>query len=147
MNETLRPNNTPLEKLKDTGLELADRSQDIRGRKIVDASGTDIGHISGLFIDEGERKVRMLEVSAGGFLGIGDHHVLVPVEAITSVAEDQVHVNETRDRVTHSPAYNPNIVDRPANDFWSPYYGYYGIAPYWGNGYLYPNFRVWPLVV
>jgi sporulation protein YlmC with PRC-barrel domain len=144
MNETVRPNNTPLEKLKDAGLELADRSQDIRGRKVVDASGTDIGHVSGLFIDEGERKVRMLEVSAGGFLGVGDHHVLVPVEAITSVEKDQVHVNETRDRVIHSPAYNPQIVEPPTNDFWGPYYGYYGMSPYWGSGYRYPNFGMWP---
>jgi sporulation protein YlmC with PRC-barrel domain len=143
MKSTALPNTTPLEKLRDTGLELADPLQDIRGRKVVDADGTDIGHISGLFIDEGERKVRMLEVRVGGFLGVGDHHVLLPVEAITAVAKHEVRVNESRDRLVHSPAYNPELIDAPENDFWGPYYGYYGMAPYWGNGYLYPNFGRW----
>jgi sporulation protein YlmC with PRC-barrel domain len=141
MTQQQRRRNTALEKLSDTGLSLADSSQDIRNRKVIDRLGEEIGHVSGLFIDQDERKVRMLEIRAGGFLGIGDRHVILPVDAITSVTKDEVHVNQTGERVAHSPAYDPTlIVDTPAQDFWEPYYGYYGLSPYWGAGYMYPEF-------
>jgi hypothetical protein len=61
--------------------------------------------------DAAERKVRILEVRAGGFLGLGDKHFLLSVDAVTSVGEDAVHVNETRERIVHSPAYDPHLVD------------------------------------
>jgi sporulation protein YlmC with PRC-barrel domain len=132
--------NTALEKLNNTGLSLADSSQDIRNRKVIDRLGEEIGHVSGLFIDQDERKVRMLEIRAGGFLGIGDRHVLLPVDAITSVTKDEVHVNQTGERVAHSPTYDPTLfAETPAQDFW-PYYGYYKLSPYWGAGYMYPEF-------
>jgi sporulation protein YlmC with PRC-barrel domain len=131
---------TELQKLDDTGLTLDDDRQDIRGRRLVDGAGEAIGHVSNLFIDAGERKVRMLEVRAGGFLGLGDKHFLLPVEAITSVDTDIVHVNETRERIIHSPVYDPQLVPEPAREYWEPFYGYYGLPPFWGNDYLYPGF-------
>jgi sporulation protein YlmC with PRC-barrel domain len=131
---------TELQKLADTGLTLDDARQDIRGRKIIDQRGEAIGHVSNLFIDAGERKVRMLEVRAGGFLGLGDKHFLLPVDAVTRVEADAVHVNETRERIVHSPVYNPQLVEAPTREYWEPFYGYYGLSPYWGNGYLYPGF-------
>lgn len=132
--------NAELAKLSETGLTLADSMEDIRGRKVVDASGEDIGHVSALFIDRGERKVRMLEIRAGGFLGIGDRHFLLPAEAITKVAEGEVHINQTRDRVVHSPAYDPALEVAPTPEYWGSYYGYYGLSPYGGAGFMYSNF-------
>jgi sporulation protein YlmC with PRC-barrel domain len=134
--------NTELERLKDTGLELEDSAQDIRNRKVVDAHGEDIGHVSALFIDQGERKVRMLEIRAGGFLGLGDRHFLLPVDAITSVTKGEVHVNQTRDRIVRSPVYDPTLVETPTQEYWEPYYGYYGLSPYWGSEYMYPHFPI-----
>ena len=140
MTQQHRRRNTALEKLSNTGLSLADSSQDIRNRKVIDRHGDEIGHVSDLFIDQDERKVRMLEIRAGGFLGIGDRHVILPVDAITSVTKDEVHVNQTGERVAHSPTYDPTLfAEAPAQDFW-PYYGYYKLSPYWGAGYMYPEF-------
>jgi hypothetical protein len=28
----------------------------------------------------------------------------------------------------------------PTREYWEPFYGYYGLSLYWGNGYLYPGF-------
>lgn len=137
-----RTTNTELEKLKDTGLELADSAQDIRNCKVVDAHGEDIGHVSALFIDQDQRKVRMVEVRAGGFLGLGDRHFLLPVDAITSVTKSEVHVNQTRERIAHSPAYDPRLIEKPTQQYWEPYYGYYELSPYWGSGYMYPHFPI-----
>jgi hypothetical protein len=130
--------NAELVKLNDTGLTLADPAEDIRDRKVVDASGEDVGHVSALFIDRAGRKIRMLEIRAGGFLGIGDRHFLLPVEAITKVAEHEVHINQKRDKVVHSPAYDPTLVVKPP-EYWGSYYGYYGMSPYVGSGFMFPN--------
>ena len=129
-----------LEKLNDSGLELANAAQDIRHRKVLDRHGKEIGHVSNLFIDQDERKIRMLEVRAGGFLGLGDRHFLLPVDAITSIAKDEVHINQTAARIVDSPAYDPKLIETPTRQYWEPFYGYYGLSPYWGAGYMYPTF-------
>jgi sporulation protein YlmC with PRC-barrel domain len=140
MSQSQDTTNVELAKLFETGLTLADPAEDIRARKVVDASGDDIGHVSALFIDRRERKVRMLEIRAGGFLGIGDRHFLLPVAAITKVTEHAVHISQTRDKVVHSPAYDPALEVAPTPDYWGSYYGYYGMSPYVGSGFMYPNF-------
>jgi sporulation protein YlmC with PRC-barrel domain len=144
MTQKATTDNTSLEKLKDSGLELADPSQDIRDRKIVDSNGVEIGHVSGLFIDERERKIRMLEIRVGDFLGIGGQHVLCPVDAITTVTKDQVTINQTRERLVHSPAYDPEIITAPRNEDFFPYYGYYGFSPFWNAGYQNPLYETRP---
>ena len=137
-------NNDVMQKLNDTNLTLADSRQDIRGRKVIDRHGEEIGHVSDLFIDEAERNVRMLQISAGGFLGLGDRHFLLPVDAISTVGKDEVHIDQTREHVVNSPAYDPKLIARPSREYWEPYYGYYGLSPYWGTGYMYPGVPLYP---
>jgi sporulation protein YlmC with PRC-barrel domain len=129
-----------LENLSDSELILADPDLEIRGHKVVDPHGADIGHVSDLFIDTDERKVRMIEIRAGGFLGIGDRQLLIPVDAIVKLEKGVVHVNETRERVAASPAYDPELMEKASPSLWEPYYGYYGLLPYWSIGYSYPSF-------
>lgn len=126
-----------LERLGDTDLSPADPNLDIRGRTVTDRHGDDIGHVTGLLIDRGERRVRFLEVGAGGFLGLGERHFLVPVEAVTAVGDDRVRIDRTREHVTGSPAYDPQLTRRTREDYASSY-GYYGLMPYWEAGYVYP---------
>lgn len=123
-----------LVKLSDAGLTVSDPSADIRGRKVIDEHGDAIGDVSALFIDKGERKVRMLQVDAGGFLGLGERHFLIPAEAVAGVTRNEVRIKQTREHVTNSPAYEPNLIEVRNGDYWEPYYGYYGYEPYWGGG-------------
>ncbi|MDQ3043943.1 MAG: PRC-barrel domain-containing protein [Chloroflexota bacterium] len=130
---TRRPAN--LVKLGDTTLTLGDDAQDVRGRTVLDRSGSEIGTVDDLMIDEEEVKVRFLRVGAGGFLGLGERHFLIPVDAIAQIAADQVHIDQTRERITGSPDYDPSLV---AETYWNDLYGYYGYSPFWGAGYRYP---------
>lgn len=127
-----------LVKLDESDLTVADPAQDIRGRKVVDKYGEEIGRIDSLYIDEGERHVRFLEVGSGGFLGIGGETRLIPVDAITRVEGDEVFVDETRERVHDSPRYDPELTED--REYWNNLYGYYGRAPFWGPGYTYPRY-------
>ena len=71
-----------LMKLSETDLTPASKDEDIRGRAVMDSTGEKIGEVKDLMIDEGESKVRFLQVGAGGVLGIGDKHFLIPVDAV-----------------------------------------------------------------
>lgn len=121
-----------LVKLGDTNLTLSDSGEDIRDRKVIDANGQDLGHVSALFIDKKERKVRFLQIGAGGFLGIGEREFLVPIEDVTSISPSEVRISHSLEHVIGSPVYDPALTTERTRDFWNPYYGYYGVAPYWG---------------
>lgn len=128
-----------LVRMSDTSYQFTDRSEDIRGRKVLDRSQDEIGKVDDLFIDQSEGKIRFLEISSGGFLGLGETKFLIPVDAITSISEEEVHIDQTREKVAGAPRYQPELVDaRLLTDT----YDYYGYMPYWGVGYSYPAFPV-----
>jgi sporulation protein YlmC with PRC-barrel domain len=128
-----------LVRLDDVDLTLADPGDDLRGRTVIDRNGDEVGTVDSLLIDEDERRVRFLEVGSGGFLGLGEKKRLVPVDAITRVDDDTVHIATDRDRVAGAPMYDPEVV--PQRHYLEDVYGYYDTPPYWGPGYFYPG---WP---
>ena len=130
-----------LRKLGDAGLTVADPQEDVRGRKVIDSSGEELGHVDELMIDDREHKVRFLRVASGGFLGIGESHFMLPVEAITRISDDEVLVNQTRERIAGSPRYDPDLANE---GYWGGLYGYYGYPPYWAPGYVYPMYPYYP---
>jgi CBS domain-containing protein/sporulation protein YlmC with PRC-barrel domain len=126
-----------LVRLSDTNLTLAEPAEDIRGLKAVDMAGEELGSIDDLFIDEQDRKVRFLEISSGGFLGLGATKFLIPVDAITRIADEVVHINQSRERVAGAPHYDPTLVEE---QYVSNVYSHYGYPPYWGPDYRYPPY-------
>jgi sporulation protein YlmC with PRC-barrel domain len=136
------PADMRLLKLSDTDMTVADPSEDIRGRKVRDNRGEEVGDVDDLLIDDRERKVRFLRVAAGGFLGIGETKFLVPVDAITHVGEDSVTIDQSRERVAGAPRYDPDLAYDV--DYYGGLYGYYGYPPYWTPGYLYPAYPYYP---
>lgn len=127
-----------LVKLGDTDLTVGDPSEDVRGRKVIDKSGEEIGEVDGLMLDEDEAKVRFLHVAAGGFLGIGEKTFLIPIDAITKIDGDHVHVDQTREHIVEGPEYDPALVEEEG--FWERSYGHYGYTPFWSAGYAYPGY-------
>jgi hypothetical protein len=84
--------------------------------------------VSDLYIDRHEREVRFLEVGAGGFLRIGEKNYLVPVEAVTEVAEARVTIEPGRTEKMAGPApFDTKVVPPPTgdrrDDYASPPYG------------------------
>jgi sporulation protein YlmC with PRC-barrel domain len=130
-----------LVKLSDTNLTLANRAEDIRGRDVLDTAGEEIGKVDDLLIDEQEKKVRFLQVSSGGFLGLGATKFLIPVDAIMRMTEDAVYISQARERLAGAPRYDPSLVDER---YLSDVYGYYGYSPYWGPDYRYPGYPYYP---
>ena len=129
--ETTRQATTMLRTLSDTGEMVAHADEDVRGRKVVDDAGEEIGSVDGLMID-GEEKVRFLRVASGGFLGLDRTRVMIPVEAITRVMPHAVSIDRGREHLRGAPLYDPALVEDTDRGYWGSLYGYYGYAPYWG---------------
>lgn len=126
-----------LTRMSDTNIKFVDSAQDIRGRKVLDRNHDEIGKVDDLFIDQGEERVRFLEISSGGFLGLGETKFLIPVDAITRINDDEVVIDQTRQHLARAPRYQPELVDAK---YLSETYDYYGYSPYWGAGYSYPPY-------
>ena len=127
-----------LRKLSDSNLTVAFPDEDVRGRTVLDRSEEEIGEVDDLIIDDREAKVRFLQVASGGFLGIGEDKFMLPVDAITRITDDAVHIDRTRGQVAGAPRYDPAVV---RHDYWNDLYGY---PPYWAPGYVYPPFPHYP---
>lgn len=128
--------------LGDSGQTVSSDDEDIRGRKVKDTNGKDIGHVDDLLIDEREHKVRFLLVEHGGFLGIGCKKTLIPVDDIVTIDDHDVGIDHAKDHVARCPGYDPELMsDRT---YLSSVYGHYGSTPYWGVGYGYPLYPYYP---
>ena len=116
-------------KLSDAeNLRLREPLQDLRGLDVYDSNGEQIGTVEDLYVDQEAQFPRFLDVGAGGFLGIGKKHFLVPFEEVSrSVSEEErVVVRQNRDKVLDSPEFDPD--EMPEADLQRAVYAYYGYS-------------------
>ena len=121
-------NTVTLYQLGSSDLPIADKAEDVRGRKVLDKAGQEIGSVDGLMIDDRESKVRFLLVVSGGFLGLGETKVLIPVDAITQVTAKAVSIEHNRWDVTGGSGHNPEMVTDLGH--LGSVYDHYGYQPY-----------------
>jgi sporulation protein YlmC with PRC-barrel domain len=132
-----------LHRLSESQLTVENPAEDVRGRKVLDRTGKDVGTVDDLMIDDRDSKVRFLRVGAGGFIGLGETMFLIPVDAITSITDDAVHIDQTLDHVAGGPGYNPELVNDEV--YLNSVYDHYGYQPYWSMGYMYPMYPWYPM--
>jgi sporulation protein YlmC with PRC-barrel domain len=120
--ESLKP--TTFVRLRESELSLANPGDDIRGHKVINASGEELGGVKSLFVDEENRAVRLFELESGGILGFGAETRLIPVEAILAISEERVRVAPTRRHVEAAPTYDPELTERRSFEDVYSHYGY-----------------------
>ncbi len=99
-----------LAKLSELELPLEEPWQDIRGLDVYDITGEQVGSAEDLYVDREVRLPSFLIVSAGGFLGVGKKHFLVPVEGVSrDVGEERVTITVSKDKVLNSPEFDPDV--------------------------------------
>ncbi len=133
-----------LRTLSESHLQVRNPSEDVRGKKVFDKDGKHVGHVADLMVDESGTTVRFLRVAQGGFLGMGEKHHLIPVDAVTDIKDDGVHIDRTHDHVAGAPDYDPTLAAADHRAYWSSMYDYWGYAPFWSAGYLTPSFPLLP---
>lgn len=119
-----------LRRLEETDFTIAGKQPDVRGRKVLDSQGEEIGEVDDLLIDDVEMKVRMLRVEHGGILSIGTDHFLVPVDAVTSVTDGAVHIDRQRSRLTDVSGYDPAVTYEET--YYADVYEWWNYPAYWG---------------
>ncbi len=120
-------------RLGDSDFVPANPEDDLCGKGVLDAEGQRLGKVEDLYVDRQEREVRFLEVGVGGVLGIGQKRFLVPVEAVTKVAEGWVTIEPGRtERVAGPAPFDTKVAPPPAEDRGSDGYASlpYGARPY-----------------
>ena len=99
-----------LAKLSDSELPLEENWQDVRGLDVYDVVDEQIGSVEDLYIDREARQARFLVVSAGGLLGVGKKHFLIPVgEVSRDVGEERVTVRVPREKVLNGPEFDVDL--------------------------------------
>ncbi len=59
-------------------------------------------------------------------------------DAITSITNDEVRIDQTREHLTGAPVYDPDLVQE--RDTYGSILDHYGYGPFWGPDYRYPDY-------
>ena len=99
-----------LTKLSEFDLPLEESWQDMRGLDVYDITDEQIGSVQDIYVDREVRLPSYLVVSAGGLLGVGKKHFVVPVEEVSrDVGEDRVTVMVPKEKVLNAPQFDPDV--------------------------------------
>ncbi len=139
---TEMPDETESERIERTG-STADRDNPhflsagtIKGDKVVNRAGEDLGKIEELMIDLEEGQVAYAVVSHGGFLGIGNKLFAIPWKSLTLRAHEHAFFldipKETLEKAEGFDKDNWPLTREKL----SGAYTYYGYQPYWQTGMM-----------
>ncbi len=111
--------------LNDTDLHLDEPWQDLRRLDVYDFNDDKIGSVDDVYVDREHRQARLLDVSAGGLLGVGKKHFLVPVKDVKRDLDgERVTVVHSKAKVMESPEFDPDVGLK--SDVQRAVYAYYG---------------------
>lgn len=104
-----------------------------RGRQVRNQEGDGLGTIQDIAIDLDTARVAYVVVSVGGFLGIGDHHIAVPLEAFTlDVDSLEFILDADRTILENAPELQGPDVEGISDHTWlERVYAHFGQTPYW----------------
>ena len=102
---------------------------EIVGTRVRDPQGEEVGKIDDLVFDT-EGRISFAIVGYGGFLGMGQKLVAVPVNSL-SYGEEPRHfvLNTSREKIQSAPLFSSKALDDP--EWTKDVYRYFGQQPYW----------------
>jgi sporulation protein YlmC with PRC-barrel domain len=100
-------------------LRDSDRPRDATAKALLDGDvydrdGQKIGSVKDLYVGTEEGDVRFLDVGAGGFMGLGEKHFMIPMEAVTDTSGGGVTIEQSREKVERSPVLDTKGVPEDA---------------------------------
>jgi hypothetical protein len=82
-------------------------NDEVIGAEVVNATGEEVGEIADLVMDQ-EQKLAGVVLSVGGFLGLGEKWVAVPVDQIAFPTDDrpaQLRIEVTAEQLENAPDF------------------------------------------
>src|SRR5215211_8789917 len=111
-------------RLRDSDLPRDATAKALLDSDVRDRDGEKIGTVKDLYVDTEEGEVRFLDVGVGGFLGLGEKHFMLPMEAVTDTSGGGVTIEQSREKVQGSPELDTKGV--PEDAYLHEVYDYYG---------------------
>ena len=106
----------------------------IKGDKIVNRAGEDLGKIEELMIDLGNGRIAYAVLSFGGFLGMGDKLFAIPWQALTLRPHEHAFLLDIpKDVLERAEGFEKDRWPLTREEL-SRTYTYYGYHPYWQIG-------------
>jgi len=107
----------------------------LKGDKVVNAAGEDIGKIEELMIDLRDGRIAFAVLSFGGFLGLGNKLFAIPWQALGLKLHDHDFVLDVpKDVLEKAEGFDKDNWPITSREWLSTVYGYYGYQPYWQTG-------------
>jgi sporulation protein YlmC with PRC-barrel domain len=125
------PQAQPVQLERTLGIVLSGSS--LKGDKVVNYKGEDLGKIEEIMIDLDRGRVAYAVLSFGGFLGLGDKLFAIPWQAFSvDTTNKRVVLNADKELLEKAPGFDKNNWPDMADlSLGSTLYGYYGYKPYW----------------
>ena len=80
------------------------KADDLMGKDLVDANGKEVGEIEDLLIGQDGKEVTAVIAEVGGFLGIGQRKVAVPLDSVQHGTDDKLTIGMTEAQMKELPA-------------------------------------------
>ena len=104
----------------------ASPQHEMRQKSVLDSGGSVVGTVANLYVDEGSRQLRFVDVLTSDFLGLERKHHLVPVEAVSDQDPGSITLGVDQESVVQSaPDFlNPHVA--PDEDYQRTILEHYG---------------------
>ena len=81
------------------------RASKLIGMNVYGPDNKSIGDIDDLIVDKDGQKIQAAVVSVGGFLGIGEKHVAIPMNDVKMNADNRLTVNMSKEQLEQAPKF------------------------------------------
>ena len=125
---------TPVQSVqRENTLGIVLSGSSLKGDKVVNYRGEDLGKIEEIMIDLDRGRVAYAVLSFGGFLGMGDKLFAIPWQAFTvDTTNKRLVLDADKELLEKAPGFDKNNWPDMADlSLGSTLYGYYGYKPYW----------------
>jgi hypothetical protein len=98
---------------------------EMRQKSVLDSGATVVGTVANLYVDEGSRQLRFLDVVTSDFLGLERKHHLIPVEVVSDQDPGSITLGVDQGTVQSAPEFpNPHVA--PDEDYQRTIREHYG---------------------
>lgn len=107
----------------------------LKGVKVINTEGKDIGHIEEIVLDLNSGRIAYAVLAFGGFMGFGEKLFAIPFRAMLfDHANNHFILNVPKAKLDADEGFDKNHWPDMANREWGQaLHHHYGYAPYWEN--------------
>lgn len=104
----------------------------IKGDKVINTAGEDLGKIDELMIDLQDGRIAYSVLSFGGFLGLGNKLFAIPWDALSLRVHEHAFVLDVpKETLEKAEGFDKDNWPLTSREWLSRTYDYYGYQPYW----------------